>query len=348
MGLLIILVIVLIIGSGLFSGVEAALFAISQGQAEIFLQQQKKGAKALLEVKQNMNRAITVVVVGNNIVNIVGSIFVGVLAGDVLGNQWLGLVSALLTFLIIVLGEIIPKTIGENYAERISLTVAPLVLALTRILMPLVWFFEKITSPFSVERALVSEDELKILSDLGHREGVIEDDERAMIENVFRLNDLCARDIMTPRTVVNGLQKDLILGDIKEEIFTLTNSRVPVFGEDYDDIVGLCHRRDLLRAIAKDEHNRTVGEFAQPALYVSEKLRVDVLLPLFQRKREHLAIVKDEFDGTSGLVTLEDVLEQLVGEIVDETDEHIDTREQARQEAREINYRRDKEQSEEV
>lgn len=340
MELLIILTVALVMGSGFFSGIEASLFAISQGQAEIFLKQEKRGASSLLEIKKNMGRAITVIVVGNNIVNIVGSIFVGVVAGEVLGNELIGLISAVLTFLIIILGEILPKTIGENYAESIALTMAPFVLVLTKVLYPLVWIIEKLTSPFAVERALVSEDELRLMSDLGHREGVIEDDERAMIENVFRLNDLTARDIMTPRTVMTSLQKDDVLGDIKEEIFEMTNSRIPVYDEDIDDIVGVVHLRDLLEAIAKDEHAKTVGDFTDPALFVSEKLRVDILLTVFQKKREHLAIVKDEFDGTSGLVTLEDVLEELVGEIMDETDEHIDTRAQARSEARGTAQRR--------
>jgi len=339
MEILIILTIGLIVGSGLFSGIEAALFAVSHGQAEIYVKQEKTGAESLLSVKQNMGHAIAVIVIGNNIVNIVGSIFVGVVAADVIGNEWIGMISAVLTFLIIILGEIIPKTIGENHAETISLIVAPAVYFLTKALYPLVWIIEKITSPFAVERALVSEDELRILSDLGHREGVIENDEREMIENVFRLNDLSARDIMTPRTVIVSLQKDAVLGDIKEEIFEMTNSRLPVYDEDMDDIVGICHLRDLLEAIAKDEHDKTVEDFTDPVFFVSEKLRVDVLLPLFQRKREHLAMVKDEFDGTSGVVTLEDVLEQLVGEIVDETDIHIDSRAQARKEAREATQR---------
>ena len=238
MELLIILTIGLIVGSGFFSGIEASLFAITQGQAEIFVKQGKPGAGSLLTIKKNMNRAITVLVVGNNIVNIAGSIFIGVIAGRVLGNEWIGMISSVLTFLIIIMGEILPKNIGENYAERIALTMAPLVVFLTKILYPLVWLIERLTSPFIVQRALVSEDELRIMSDLGHREGVIEDDERAMIENVFRLNDLTARDIMTPRTVMNSLQKDAVLGDIKEEIFDMTNSRLPVYDEDSDDIVG--------------------------------------------------------------------------------------------------------------
>jgi CBS domain containing-hemolysin-like protein len=341
MTVFIILIIVLITGSALFSGTEAALFAISQGQAEIFVQQEKRGARSLLQVKQNMSHAVSVIVLGNNIVNIVGSIFVGVLAGDILGNKWLGLVSAILTFLIIIFGEIIPKTIGENYAERISLTAAAPVLFLTKVFYPFVWLIEKVTSPFAVERAFVSEDELKILSDLSHREGNIENDEREMIENVFKLNDLTARDIMTPRTVMIAFQKEDVLKEIKEEIFALRNSRLPVYDVDIDDVIGLCHGNDLLRAIARGEESRTVAEFTKPVLYVSEKMRVDVLLTYFQKKRAHLAVVKDEFDGTSGLVTLEDVLEQLVGEIMDETDEHVDTREQARVEAKDWRAKRE-------
>jgi len=330
---LIILALAVVIGSGLFSGIEAALFSVPHSRVLVLKEQGKKGAAALAKIKENPQQAIIVIVIANNIVNIVGSIFVGVVATNLLGDAMIGIVSASLTFMIIVFGEILPKTIGENYSEKIGLLVSrPLTFGI-KILSPLVWLLEQLTRRFSVVRKIVSEEELHMLSELGHLEGSIEEDERDIIQKVFTLNDLTARDIMTPRTVISGLQKDAIVGDIRNDIYELNNSRIPVYGESMDDIVGLSYRKNLLIALAKDQDDRTIGSFTQSVLYVSDDMRVDDLLQLFLERREQLAIVKDEFEGTSGLVTLEDVLEQLVGEIVDEDDEVIDTREEAKREA---------------
>lgn len=330
---LILLALAVVIGSGLFSGIEAAFFAVPHSRVMVLKEQQTKNGLALFKIKDNMQRAIIVIVIANNIVNIVGSIFVGVLATQTLGSTWIGIVSAVITLMIIIFGEILPKTIGENNAEKISLAVAQPVLYMIRILSPLVWMLEKLTKRFTTIRKIVSEEELHMLSELGHLEGSIEEDERDLIHRVFTLNDMTSRDIMTPRTQMIGFQKDARVGDIRQEIFDLVNSRLPVYDEDYDDIVGLCYRRNLLIALAKDEDKRPISSFTQDVLYVSETIRVDDLLQLFLERREHIAIVKDEFEGTSGLVTLEDVLEQLVGEIVDETDEVVDTREEAKREA---------------
>ena len=332
---LIVLALVVVIGSGLFSGIEAALFSVPHSRVLLLKEQDKKGATALAEIKENPQKAIIIIVIANNIVNIVGSIFVGVVATDVLGDAMIGIVSALLTFLIIIFGEILPKTIGENNAEKIGLLISRPLLFAIKILSPLVWLLERLTRRFTIARKIVSEEELHMLSELGHLEGSIEEDERDIIQKVFTLNDLTARDIMTPRTVITGLQKDAVVGDIRDNIYELHNSRIPVYDESIDNIIGLSYRKNILIALAKDEDHRTVDSFMQEVLYVSEGIRVDDLLQLFLERREQLAIVKDEFEGTSGLVTLEDVLEQLVGEIVDEDDEVVDTRVEAKREAQE-------------
>ncbi len=332
---LIFLILFVIIGSGIFSGVEAALFAIPQSKVLMLAEQKKKGSQALVKIKKNVSQAIIVIVIGNNIVNIVGSIFVGVVATETLGSFWIGFVSAVLTILIIMFGEILPKTIGENYSEAISLRAAPILVFLISVLRPFVWIFEQLTKRFIKKKKIVSEEELQMLSELGHLEGSIEEDEHAIIKKVFTLNDMTSYDIMTPRTAISGLQKDCIIGDIHNDIYELNNSRIPVYDESLDDIIGVCFRKHLLIALAKDQDKRTIESFMQDIVYVSEDMRVDDLLQLFLTRREQIAIVKDEFEGTSGLVTLEDVLEQLVGEIVDEDDEFVDVRAQAQKEAEE-------------
>ncbi|MCA9352082.1 HlyC/CorC family transporter [Patescibacteria group bacterium] len=332
---LIILALGVVVGSGVFSGIEAALFAVPHSRVLVLKEEGTPAGLALAKLKSGIQRAIIVVVIGNNIVNIVGSIFVGVVAARTFENPNLGIVSALLTILIIIFGEILPKTIGENNAEKIGLVVARPLLFATRVLAPLIWLFERFTSRFTTIKKIVSEEELHVLSELGHLEGSIEEDERDIIQKVFTLNDLTAHDIMTPRTQMVGFQKDATLQGLRDEIFDLVNSRIPIYDEDYDEIIGLCYRRNLLIALARDEDDRPIESFMQEVLYVHEDMRVDDLLQLFLSRREHIAIVKDEFEGTSGLVTLEDVLEQLVGEIVDETDEVVDTREEAQREAEE-------------
>lgn len=330
---LILLALAVVIGSGLFSGIEAALFSVPHSRVLLLKEQNKKGADALANIKSNPQKAIIVIVIANNIVNIVGSIFVGVVATNVLGDATIGIVSAVLTFLIIIFGEILPKTIGENNAEKIGLFIARPLVVWIKILTPVVWILEQLTQRFSIVRKMVSEEELHMLSELGHLEGSIEEDERDIIQKVFTLNDITARDIMTPRTVISGFPKDAIIGEIRNDIYELNNSRIPIYGQSIDNIIGLSYRKNLLIALAKDQDNRTTESFMQEVLYVSEGMRVDDLLQLFLERREQLAIVKDQFEGTSGLVTLEDVLEQLVGEIVDEDDEVVDTRKEAKREA---------------
>lgn len=329
-----ILTLIVISGSAFFSGLEAALFAISQSKVEVLRTQNKRGANSLYKIKETMSRPITVIVIFNNIFNIVGSIYVGVAAASTFGNAYLGIVSGLLTLLIIIFGEIIPKTIGENNSEKISLMCAPFLLFLTKVLYPVVRLFELITSRLVKNKSIVSEEEIQMMSHLGSIEGSIEDDEKEMIENVFSLNDKSARDIMTPRSMMYAKQKGLKIGDIKEELYEESFSRIPVYGEDNDDIAGLVFRVELLSALAKDKQDTKIDDYMKEVIYVDEDMRVDHLLPFFQKKKTHLAIVKNEFGETSGLVTLEDVLEELVGEIIDETDDIVDSREQARKNMR--------------
>ena len=327
---LIFTVVIVLLCSATISAIEAALFGISLSRAKIFLAQKKKHAVDLVTIRENMHKPITVLVVFNNIFNIVGSMIVGALAIKILGSTWLGLVSAVMTFLIIVVAEIIPKSIGSSHAESISLAAARPLLFLIKVLKPFIWLIEKATKPFTKKQKIVSEEEIRILSHLGHLEGVIEEDEKEMIHKVFQLNDLSAKDIMTPRTVIIALDGDKTLGEVEEQIYSLSHSRLPIYHDNLDKITGVCHQRDLLTALARDEKGRRISEFRHEVMFVPENMKADKLLPLFQKQRYHLAIVTDEFGGTAGLVTLEDVLEQLVGEIVDEKDKEIDTREKAR------------------
>jgi CBS domain containing-hemolysin-like protein len=254
------------------------------------------------------------------------------MAIKVLEAKWLGLVSGILTFLIIVFGEIMPKTIGQRYAEPISLFAAIPVKFLTIILTPLVWLVERATAPFVKRQSLPTTDEaeIKFLTNVGFQEGVIEDDEAEMIQRVFQLNDLNASDLMSPRIIVTYLKGEQTLAECQSEIIKSQHTRILVINETIDDVTGLVLKDELLTAMIEGHGDRQINTLQRPAHFVPETNRADKLLKVFQENREHLAVVLDEYGGMAGVVTLEDVLEVLTGEIVDETDRNVDLQEIAR------------------
>lgn len=323
-------IILIVLGSAFLSSLEAAIFTTSVGRAKLLKEKKKRGSDALVKVKEKVNRPITTIVILNNIVNIVGSIYVGYLVTSLYGSQLLGYISAILTVLIIIFGEIIPKMIGQNYSDRIALLFARPVLFVTNIFLPIIYVIEFATKGLMKHNRVISEEELTVLSQIGEAEGSIEKDEQEIIQRVFTLNDLTARDIMTPRIVIEGLDGDATIRSMEHILYNKPFSRYPVFGESRDVVIGICQSKDLLTALSKDNKDDLVRDHMVPALFVNDKRKVDDLLAFFQAQRMHMAIVQDDFGGTAGLVTLEDVLEQLVGEIVDETDEHVDMRIHAR------------------
>ncbi len=318
--------------SGLCSGTEAALFSVPMLRARQLAQDQQRGSAALLQIRNNMNRPIATIVILNNIANIVGSITVGGIATRVLGDAWLGIVSGALTFLVIIFAEIIPKTLGERYAEPIALIAAQPVLVLTFFFAPVVWAIERITSPITRGRTLpvTNEAEIQLLADLGQQQGIIEKGESEMIKRVFRLNDVTAAAIMTPRVAMTQLPAQQTLEALQEAIIASPHSRIVVAGESVDDVVGVALKSELLAAIVEGRGTARMQEFATEANFVPQNVRADDLLTFFRQSRRHLAIVIDEYGGVAGVVSLEDVLETLTGAIVDETDRFSDLRAVAR------------------
>lgn len=325
-------VFVVLMSSALCSGSEAALFSVPLLRVRQLAESDAPAALALLKIRENMSRPIATIVILNNIANIVGSIVVGGLATRVLGSQWLGLFSGLLTFLVIVFSEIMPKTIGERYAERIGLAVARPVLALAYLFTPIVWLIERLTAPFTQGRKLPTTDEaeIRLLARIGSQEGIIESDESEMIQRVFRLNDTTAADLMTPRVNITYLHADDSLGEAKEDILESEHTRIVVIGAAIDDVSGITLKDELLAAMVAGLYDQPIATFMRKAQFVPESIRADRLLEALRQTRQHLAVVIDEFGGLAGVVTLEDVLEVLTGEIVDETDTVVDLQEDAR------------------
>lgn len=330
MSQLILIIILVVLADALCSCLEASFFTVSLAQARLFKQQAKRGAVALLKIKEKIQHTIITLVILSNAITIVGSIFVGHVATEIYGNEIIGIISAILTALIIMLGEILPKLLGENYAKPIALAFAPAVYLITKFFTPITYLVEHIMQSFIRKNKVVSEDELKMLSEMGEAEGSIERDERELIQRVFTLNDLTAKNIMTPRTVIEGLPANSPVCDVAVVLTHKPYSRYPVFVDSIDKIVGVVQTSKILAALVHDNDKELVSHFMTTPVFVSEKKRVDDLLALFLSTRNHMAVVQDEFGGTVGVVTFEDVLEQLVGEIMDETDEVVDLQKHAR------------------
>ncbi|MGL4622871.1 hemolysin family protein [Chroococcidiopsis sp.] len=329
---LVVAVLIVISGSALCSSVEAALFSVSTLKARQLAQSKNPAAVALLAIRDRMNRPIATIVILNNIFNIVGSIAIGRIAETVLGNTLLGVFSGLLTFLIIIFGEIIPKTLGERYSQRLALLAALPVTALTFIFTPLVWVVEKATAPFTRKEKLptTNESEIMLLAKIGYQEGIIEDNEAEMIQRVFMLNDLTAADLMTPRTALTYLRGGLTLAASRVDIVNSQHTRIIVIEDSLDRVIGVTLKDELLTAMVEGKRERKIAEFTRKVRFVPETIHADRLLRAFQKSRNHLVVVVDEYGTVSGVVTLEDVLEILTGEIVDETDRIIDLQAAAR------------------
>jgi len=313
----------LILASALVTMVEAAVFSVPLSQVHLAVDRKRRGARRLLAIKEHLQRPVAALVILNNATNILGSIYIGHRAIEVFGSQWIGLSSAVLTLLIIVFAEIIPKTLGERMALPVGLAAAPWLLLATKALLPLIWLIERLTRRFasSRDRHIASEDEIRLLASLGHTAGTISRHENELIRRAFLLNDVTAKDMMTHRLKLSYLPPEKPLEELKPQEVEQFHSRILVAAEgDLDKIEGVVYQKDILLAMAQGRTHISIGDLKHPVHFVYEASPAHRLLREFQRTHQHLFVVVDEYGGTSGVVTLEDVLEELVGEIEDEMD----------------------------
>ena len=327
-------VVILLVVSAIASGTEAALFAIPLSKVEAFVEQKRRGADALQQIKNDMLRTITTVVVINNIANIVGSIMVGGLAASVFQDASIGVeravavFSGLLTFCVIAFSEIVPKSVGEKRSETIALFMAGPLIVITKLFTPVLWLLDFVTKPFTKLGgsgiAVTSEAEIKALTELGEKAGIIDREESELIHNVFELAEMEAGDIMTPLAKVDYLQANDKIENLRERITQLTHTRLPVIDGTFDKLEGVVHLRTLLQALAEGRTRVTVRDLMSPPTFIPLTSRGDDMLKHFRKTKQHLAIVVDAFGTMMGVLTLEDVLEILVGDIVDETDKEQD------------------------
>lgn len=315
----------LIVLSGFFSGSEIALFSLGEARVRSLVEERRSGAAALATLKANPERLLATILVGNNIVNIGAASLATALALDLFGAAGVAYATGAMTLLVLVFGEVTPKGYATAHAVQVSLFVAPTILLLSRLLFVLVIPLAALTRWF-VDRSrkaglpTVTEGEFREIIAISHQEGAIDEHEREIIERAVHLDEIKAWDIMTPRVGVFAWPASRPLSAIAAELPHVRFSRVPVYGDGIDDIVGVLYTRDAYGALISGQRDVTLGEISREPFLVPGSVSVSRLLRDFQTRRIHLGIVIDEYGGTDGLVTLEDIVEELVGEIVDETD----------------------------
>lgn len=316
-----VVVFVVLVLDGLVSMAEAAFFSVPFNRVRLLAERKKtRSAKILLGLKENNEVPITTLISLSNIITIAGSVIIGALIERSFGSWWLAVASAVLTFLIMVFAEIIPKNLGARHAQFIALLSAPLLKAVSVAFGPVIWFVSRIVKPIAYRKRIfsTSEEEISFLAQVGSKEGAIEEGESQIIQKAFSLNDITAQDIMTPRIRVQFIDGNQTIDDAREEILFAKHSRLPVFDGTRDNIIGIAYQRDLLRSLAGGTGGESIRAHSTPAFFVPESRLADDLLRDFQKKKTHIAVVVDEHGSSTGVVGLEDILEELVGEMIDD------------------------------
>lgn len=327
-----------IIISFLCSILEAVLLSITPSYVES-LKQKKNGSlgRKLEKLKKDIDRPLAAILSFNTIAHTVGAAGVGAQAAKIWGNDYLGIVSAILTLLILVFSEIIPKTIGASYWRSLSGFTASTLNVLIKILYPFVLLSQGITHLLSrkEDQNSVSRAEVSAMADIGHKEGVFAETESKIIKNLIRLRNITVEDIMTPRTVIVMVQQDQPLEDFINNDAYEKFSRIPVYRENRDDITGYVHKMDVLKKLAEDQHHVLLKDIKRNILMIKADHKLPLLMDQLIVNKDHIALATDRYGGISGLVTMEDVMETILGtEIVDEFDSEKDMQAYARKQWR--------------
>lgn len=332
--LLLIYLLIAIGFSFLCSIAEAVLLSITPSYLAERKQDPSKSAQRIIRLKENIDRPLAAILSLNTVAHTVGAAGVGAQAAKVLGSQYLGVTSAVLTLLILVFSEIIPKTIGAMHWRRLAGGVAMLVDGLVILMLPLVWMSEVITRLLSSgERSqLVTRAEVAAMAELGTQQGIFKTRETKVMRNLLKMDSIHVENVMTPRTVVIAQDQSTTLGDFCELIPDLPVSRIPVYDGVRDNVKGFVLKSDVLVALLTGDSDQTLADLARPLTALRESDSIAEAFDVLLNQREHIALVTDEFGGMEGIVTLEDVVETLLGmEIVDEHDTDVDMQKVARE-----------------
>lgn len=311
---------------------ESVMFSTSASYAETLVDK-SKGGKLLCNLKKNMGRPISAILSVNTIANTFGASAVGMQVTAELGDVYFGLASTVLTIMILIFSEIIPKSIGSTYWRTLCIPVAYFVQGLVYISYPLVIITEFLTNLISNKNEqTVSREEIAVLTSIGEKEGVFESSESKIINNMMKMKSIKVRSVMTPRTVVLAVQEDITL----EEFFKTKDfkrySRIPIYSDSIDSITGFVLKSDVLYHLAADHQKMRLKEIKRQIICCYENTSILRFYDTMITKKEHMAMVIDEFGGLEGIVTMEDVIETILGlEITDEYDTQIDMQQLAKE-----------------
>ncbi|MBO7660456.1 MAG: HlyC/CorC family transporter [Bacteroidaceae bacterium] len=328
--------------SSICSVLEATILSTPITFINTLEQQGAKGAARLKRLKTDIDRPISAILIVNTIANTVGASLVGAEAAKLFASTGVGVISGLFTFCILVFSEIIPKTIGSNYWRSIAVPASAVIQFLIYITYPIVWLVEKFTHFFTDDSApAVSREEVVAMVSTGAEEGVLEKEENKMIQNLLKLDDVTAHEIMTPSSVVTMAESSQTIREFYNSDDFAKFSRIHLYEEENDDyITGYVLKQEILEKLAQDKFNIKLEDLARPILSFNENESVSNIWEKLLEKKEHISVIIDEYGSMRGIVTMEDVIETMLGfEIVDEKDEVVDMQELAKEQWQQVQNR---------
>jgi len=326
-GIGILLILFLIIGSGFFSSSEIAMFSLPAHQVDAMVEQGLRGARAVKSLKDDPHRLLVTILVGNNMVNITMSSISTTIVGFYFDAGTAVIVSSLgITSLVLLFGESAPKSYAVENTELHARRVAPPLKIVEKVLLPLIALFDQLTRAVNkitggrseIESTYITRDEIRNMIKTGEREGVLDEEEREMLNRTLRFNNTIAKEVMTPRLDVTAVSKDVDIAEAIETCIQSGHARLPVYEGSLDNVIGVVHIRDLVRDLNYGENEQLeLADLIEPTLHVPESKNVDDLLKEMRKNRMHMVVVIDEFGTTEGIVTMEDLTEEIVGEILE-------------------------------
>jgi magnesium and cobalt exporter, CNNM family len=319
----ILLFILCILLSAFFSSSEVALISLSRAKVRTLVNEGRPGSNALMRLKESPEHLLITILIGNNIVNIGAASLATAIAIQTFGDIGVGIATGFVVIILLFFGEIGPKIYATRASDSFALTVAPLILFLSRLFTPLIWIVERVSPKLGIGESVepsVTEEEIKEWIDVGKEEGTIEQGEQDMLYSVLEFADTTAREIMTPRVDVIAME-DTVSFEEAIRIFNETGfSRIPVYHDQIDNITGILNVKDVFSAMVSHRKDSTIREVMYDPMFVPETKKIDDLLKELQVHRVQMAIVIDEYSSFVGIVTVEDILEEIVGDILDEFD----------------------------
>lgn len=320
--------------SFLCSVLEAVLLSITPTYIGGKKKEGKAFASDMEKLKADVDRPLSAILTLNTFAHTIGAAGVGAQAQRIWGEEYLSLASALLTIAILILSEIVPKTLGASYWRQLAPGATYLIRSLVVALYPFVWLSQLITRTIKGDKteATITRADFSAMAEIGSKEGALRDRELTLIQNIMRFNKVKVKDIMTPRNVMTAFQQDMLLNDLMEKLNVEDFSRIPIYAEDIDHITGYVLKDEILKCLAEDKHDMVLRELRREALFIREEVPISVLFRRLIDRKEHIAIATEEYGGTAGLVTMEDILETILGmEIMDELDDVQDMQQYAKE-----------------